>query len=71
MEVEDCETGQTMMVDSSDPGLQKHFKKKAEEREEKLDRLFKTIGVDKIEIAAETSYVEPLMKFFKIREKRL
>ncbi len=71
MEVEDRESGRVMLIDSTDPWLRKQYQKKAAERDEKLDKLFKTIGMDKIDIQAESSYVEPLMKFFKIREKRL
>ena len=43
----------------------------AMKRQEELDRLFKSLRIDKIDIAAEISYIEPHMKFFKIREKRL
>ncbi len=71
VEVEDRETGKVILTDFSNPALQKTFQEHATLRDEKLDRLFKTLGVDKIDIMAEESYVEPLMKFFKIREQRL
>ncbi len=71
VEIEDRETGKTLLADFSNASLRKAFQENAKERNEKLDRLFKTLGVDKISIMAEESYVEPLMKFFKIREQRL
>ena len=37
----------------------------------RLDKVLQCLGVDKIDISAETSYIEPLMRFFKVREKRL
>ena len=68
---QDAETGQSLLVDTSQASLRATFENEAAERKEKLDRMFKTLGIDKIDIAAEGSYVEPLMRFFRIRERRL
>ena len=70
MEFEDPETGEIRLVDTTEKKLREQFQRDAHVRREKLDKLFKKIGVDRIEIAAEGSYVEPLMKFFKIRERQ-
>ncbi len=71
MEFEDQETGETVLIDTLDPILRKKIKENAAQREENLDKLFKSLRVDKIEINAEGSYIEPLMRFFRIREQRL
>ena len=71
VEFEDRETGEIFLADTSGSRLRRAFQETAKDREEKLNRLFKTLAVDKIDIAVEKSYVEPLMKFFKIRERRL
>lgn len=71
IELEDQETGEVALVDTSQPQLRNAFKKSADEHEEKLMRFFRSLRIDKVDIAAEGSYVEPLMKFFKIRERRL
>ncbi len=71
MEFQDCETGSRFLVDTSRPELQRSYAAAAVRWKEKADQLFKTLRMDKIDIAAEASYVEPLMRFFKIREKRL
>jgi hypothetical protein len=34
-------------------------------------KLFRTMGVDLINVRTDRSYVEPIMKFFRMREKRL
>jgi uncharacterized protein (DUF58 family) len=70
LELEDRETGETVLVDSSLGGLRKNFKAGALARQEKLDKLMKSMRIDKVDISAESSYIEPLMRFFKIREKR-
>lgn len=71
VEFQDQETGEVLLVDASLPRLQKEFKAAGLKKQEDLDRLFKSLRIDKIDIAAETSYIEPLMRFFRIREKRL
>ncbi len=71
LEMEDRESGEIVLVDSSDRGLRETYQAAARQQDEKLDHLFKSLGVDKIDIAAEGSYVEPLFRFFKIRERRL
>lgn len=71
MEFEDRETGENILVDTSDPILRKKIQEEAVKRQEALDKLFKSMRVDKIEINAEGSYIEPLMRFFRIREQRM
>ena len=69
VEIQDLETGNTRLVDASSSRFRDHYEKSARERKNNLDKLFKVLGIDKIDVQAEGSYVEPLMKFFKIREK--
>ena len=71
VELMDQETGKTSLVDTSSRSFRETFARNAHSRQEELNKLFKSLNVDKIDIAAEGSYVEPLMKFFKIREKRI
>ncbi|MFA6599413.1 MAG: DUF58 domain-containing protein [Candidatus Omnitrophota bacterium] len=71
VELEDRETGRRRLVDTSSKELRSTLAKEAAQRRERLDKLFKTLGIDRIQIAAESSYIEPIMRFFKVREKRL
>ncbi|MBI3306231.1 MAG: DUF58 domain-containing protein [Candidatus Omnitrophica bacterium] len=71
LELEDRETGEHRVVDTSTVTFREDMKKRIGARDEALDKLFKTLRVDKIDIQTDKSYVEPLMSFFKIREKRL
>lgn len=71
VEVQDQESGERVLVDFSSRYLRKKYQKAAKDRQEKLDALFKALGIDRVTIGVESSYVEPLMKFFKIREQRL
>ncbi len=71
VELRDQETGQTILVDSSSKTLRERFRTTAENRRTTLDRLFKSLQIDKVEIPANASYVDPLIKFFKSREHHL
>lgn len=71
IEVEDPETSQRLVIDTSDAVFQKGYERKAQEREENLDSLFKSLGIDRVTIDITQSYAEPLMRFFRLRERRL
>ncbi len=71
IELEDAETGERVLVDSSVGSLRQHLTKTALQNEEKIDRLMKSSRIDRVVINAEGSYVEPLMRFFRIREMRM
>lgn len=70
VEVEDVETDQKAFVDFSDPNLRRHYENAAQKREEDLDRLFKSFKIDRVNIDTSKPYAEPLVSFFRAREKR-
>jgi len=71
IDLEDAETGETILVDTSSAGLRSgFFNESMKERTKKTD-FFKSIGVDHIDIMTDRSYVQPITKFFKMRAKRL
>ena len=67
----DPETGKEFLVDTSQWNLRSAYDKKFKAHQSHLNILFKSLGIDKIPISADQSYIEPIMKFFKLREKRL
>jgi len=71
LEVEDRETGRSVLVDTADKKLRTRYAEQSRKRREELEKMFKMFRIDRIEIAAEGSYVEPIMKFFKLREQRV
>lgn len=70
IEAEDPETGDRILFDASDANFCKRYEASGQEREENLDRLFKSLGIDRVVIDISQSYAEPLMRFFRAREKR-
>lgn len=71
MELEDAETGGTALVDTNDLLMQKEFSEKTEEILKRRKTLFNAIKLDNIEINTGKSYIEPLIAFFRLRERRL
>ncbi len=70
VEMADRESGKTMLVDTTSVQFQRRFRQTADARQAALEKLFKRLQIDCIEIPANTSYIEPLFKFFKGREKK-
>ncbi len=71
IELRDPETNDIILVDSSSKSFRNRFRKENEKRTAALQNLFRSVGVDLIEISTDTGYVEPLVKFFKKREKAM
>jgi len=66
----DAETQEIRYLDTSNKIVQEHFKNRLIERENLQNELFKKSRVDTVKINTASSYVRPLIDFFKLREKR-
>lgn len=70
LRIQDPETGRSSLVDTSQGSLRSAYHERIHKNEEALDDFLKSQGIDKISISADQSYIEPIMKFFKLRERR-
>jgi uncharacterized protein (DUF58 family) len=66
----DPETGQTISVDTSDPTVRARFDETVAREREARTRLFRRLGIDEVSVRTDTGYVEPLLRFFRLREQR-
>ncbi|MCP4266912.1 MAG: DUF58 domain-containing protein [Candidatus Brocadiaceae bacterium] len=71
VELEDAETGEITLVDTSDRKMMERFNRFNIKNMEERARLLRGMGVDLVDVRTDSSYVEPIMKFFRAREKRL
>jgi len=71
VEFEDSETGERILLDTGSRQVRDHFSQAAFERKTNLRSLFRSVGVDSVEISTATPYVEPLIQFFKRRARRI
>jgi uncharacterized protein (DUF58 family) len=67
----DPENGEWLRVDTGDPGVRAHFHANAREFDASLDRRLRERGVDLLRLETGQSYAEPLLTFFRRREKAL
>jgi uncharacterized protein (DUF58 family) len=70
LELEDAESGGTVLVDTSSRLFQERYRKDAAQRRETATRLFRATGVDEIPVSTETDYIDPLVRFFKMRARQ-
>lgn len=65
----DSETGEMRFVDTSNKSVQQAVMENIQQIESKRKQLFKTSGIDTINIS-NVDYLKPLIEFFKLREKK-
>jgi len=70
VEMEDPETGDRLVVNTSDPGFREAFRDRSQRRLADLDRDFRRCKVDVVDVETGRPYVEPLMRFFRERARR-
>jgi len=70
LELEDPETGERVVVNTSRPSFRTAFREVDARRREALERAFRRSRVDLIDIDTGVPYVKPLMRFFQERIRR-
>ena len=71
IELEDAETGEIVVVDSSSFLVRRQYEAIARERAERLAESLRSSGVDHIPVLTGRDYVRDLARFFRVRERRL
>ena len=70
IELEDLETGEVVLLDTSVRDIRETASSRALAEKTKLERFFKSIGMDYIDIYTDRPYVGPLTRFFRMRARR-
>jgi uncharacterized protein (DUF58 family) len=68
--LEDAESGEQVDLNTSDPDIRSNYALLAGERRAKINRAIRSSGVDLLELSTDSSYVPPLLTFFKTRMRR-
>ena len=71
VKMHDAETGEPFVVDTSNPAVRYLYRGSSRQIMEERAGIFTSAGVDNIDIRTDRSYIEPLIRFFRKREKRL
>jgi uncharacterized protein (DUF58 family) len=70
IELEDAETGERTLVDTSSAAVRRRYEALARERDDKRAASFRSMAIDQIPVVTGEDYVRDLVKFFRIRERR-
>jgi len=71
IKLDDPETGESRLIDTSSAGLRKDYHKNSLQRFQERKKLFQSINVDSIDIRTDIPYSKTLIAFFKMRERRM
>ena len=69
--LEDQETGEQMLVDTSDPEFRARYTELVKAKQDAFFARMKRIGVDIIRVNTSEPFYIPLQRFFKMRERRV
>jgi len=70
LKLEDAESGETIFVNTADKQFLKLYSDNVAEKRQQLAKEARMMDLDLIQINTAESYVEPLVRFFKMRERR-
>ena len=70
VELEDSETGELMLVDTSSAKVRGAFAAQAESDREELTKFFRKTGIDTLEIATNRPYIDGVRALFKRRARK-
>ena len=68
--MQDAETGETRVVDTGSAAFRNEVEERATERVRALELQFASLGIDFIHVDAAGDVVDPLVRFFRMRERR-
>ncbi len=70
IELRDAESDEILLVDTANPLARKEYGVLHARQKQERSKLFRSMGVDEIIIGTDRHYVEPIVRFFRLREKR-
>ncbi len=71
LELEDAETSERLLLDTSSRRLREAYAQAARRRREALRQLTRAAGADFIEASTDGHHLDALIRFFRLRERRL
>jgi uncharacterized protein (DUF58 family) len=71
IELEDAESGDRVLADTRDRRTRDAFRRWASERRAQREALFRSVGVDALELHTDRPYDVPLVRFFHLRARRM
>jgi uncharacterized protein (DUF58 family) len=70
IELEDAETGELVLIDTADQNIRDGFRILGDDDRQERSSLFRASDVGQIGVRTDESYIEPIIRFFRSRERR-
>jgi hypothetical protein len=71
LELEDAETGGRRLLDTNSRAVRDAYRAAARARQEALRQLTRSARIDLIEVSTDGGHLDALIRFFRLRERRL
>jgi uncharacterized protein (DUF58 family) len=71
VELEDAESGRRLLLDTSSKAVRGAFRREADARRDAMRQLSRSAGIDLIEVSTDGGHLDELIRFFRLRERRL
>jgi hypothetical protein len=68
--LKDAESGETLIVDTHDADMVNKLESRILAEQNERKRFFNSIGIDIINIHTDQPLIEPIIRYFKLREKK-
>jgi hypothetical protein len=69
MALQDLETGAYVVVDTASAAVRTHYARRRAAAVAQRQQVFRTLGIDAIEVRTDAPYMPPLLRFFHKRER--
>jgi len=71
LELEDAETGARLLLDTNSAKVRAAYAAAAGRRRERIEQLARSSRIDLVEVSTDGGHLDALIRFFKLRERRL
>jgi len=71
LRLNDGESGEDFVVDTSEAGFRKRYREDSLRRIKERERLLRSVNVDNMDMRTDVPYTKELIKFFRMRERKL
>lgn len=71
LQVRDVESGQTLLLDTSAAGFSQAYANLGQARRERVRQCVNAAGADWLEVSTDGSHLDALLRFFRLRQRRL
>jgi uncharacterized protein (DUF58 family) len=69
--LEDLETGEDVLVDTSDPRVRERFRESMKNVRKERERVFRKLSLDRVVVRTDRDFVQPLRELFSKRARRM